>query len=75
MRHPTAIVRIEIRFSPELRKTVEASNASGEFTSVGKIIHQLVATYRKVLRESPAFSGPLQELDKQVKIIVEGEVL
>jgi hypothetical protein len=73
MAKETAKIRIEIVFGGGLTSSVQQAIANGEHTSVKKIVEQLVGIYRKTLNSTPEFTKPLKELDKNVKILVEGE--
>jgi len=74
MVNETAKIKIEIVFGGGLTRSVQLAIANGEHTSVKKIVEQLVGIYRKTLSSTPEFTKPLKELDKNVRIFVEGEV-
>jgi hypothetical protein len=70
-----ATIVIEVRFGEGLVKSVEKAKRLGEHMSLKSIVDELVGIYRKTLNETPEFTTPLRELDRNVKITVKGCVL
>lgn len=70
-----AVVSIEIHFSEKLDEYVRKLVQSGQHITVKQLIDGLVTDYRRVLQNTPQFTGPLKELDSKVKIEISGKVL
>jgi len=70
-----ATIVIEVSFGEGLVKSVEKAKRQGVHVSLKTVVDDLVSIYRKTLNETPAFTRPLSELDRNVKITVKGQVL
>jgi len=70
-----AAIVIEVRFGEGLVKSVEKAKRQGVHVSIKTIVDDLVGIYRKTLNETPEFTRPLIELDRNVKINVKGQVI
>ena len=66
-----AEIRIRIRFSKNLDKSIDKARKSGEKVTRESIINGLVDVYRKTLNRDKSFLKPLLALDKHVKVTVE----
>jgi hypothetical protein len=70
-----ATIVIEVRFGDGLVSSVEKARRGGLHISLKTVVDDLVGIYRTTLGKTPAFTSPLRELDKNVKITVKGQVL
>jgi len=70
-----ATIVIEVRFGEGLVQSVEKARRQGMHVSIKSIVDDLVSIYSKTLSDTPEFTRPLIELDRNVKITVKGQVL
>jgi len=70
-----AVISIEIHFSEKLEGYVKKLVESGQHINVKQLVDGLVTDYRRVMQNTPQFTGPLKELDSKVKIEISGKVL
>lgn len=70
-----ASVLIEIRFSDKLDAYVRKLAQSGRHITLKQIIDGLVSDYRRVMQDTPQFTGPLKDMDRKVRIEISGKVL
>lgn len=65
------MISLNIRFSPELDKSVQKLNNEGRMVSKASIIRELVDEFRKTLPHAEGFMKPLRKLDRNVTIEVD----
>lgn len=71
----TAEIRIRIRFSKNLDKSIKEAIDGGEVTSKEDVINRLVNVYKKTIDGSKDFMKPLKALDKHVRVTVESVMI
>lgn len=71
----TAEIRIRIRFSKNLDKSVKKAINKREIKSKAELINKLVGIYQNNLKTNKNFIRPLKAIDKHVKVTVESVMI